>query len=86
MEAFVLTNTNHEHKHDHDCNKNEVENNCTLCIKIEEIENLLRPLRATFSGTFPALLCLTAITAFLCFAFRFIKISTPVKLKTRMNN
>ena len=78
-EAFILTHANHDHDH------LGIGGGCAICAHIQSVEGLRRQFGAASFGVALAWAGLFAVAALLCCisAFRF---STPVCLKTRLNN
>jgi len=78
-EAFLLTRASHEHHHMN------AGGECIVCAQIRCLENLLKQFGAAAGGILMALLGLFAAIAALC-RVSALQLSTPVRLKTRLNN
>jgi len=78
-EAFILTHANHEHDH------LGIGGECIVCAHIHSIENLVKQLGVAAGGLSTAWLGLfAAITLLFCVSAFWL--SSPILLKTRLNN
>lgn len=78
-EAILLARADHEHHHI------EAGGECVVCAQMHCLENLLRQFGAATGGVLLAWIGLFATIAALCYV-SVLLLTTPVRLKTRLNN
>jgi len=79
-EAFIFFRSNHEHDHFG------AGGGCAVCVQIQNAEEQLKQLGAVISGTPAVWLGLFAVALALLSCASIFRYSTPVHLKTRLNN